>query len=98
MVAGTILLLLVKYRIFRAVLYEKPYWHFLEDGFVMIHDVSAAGALESAAFDVTFDNLCANGNITVLIMSSNRVCRAFVRYDPEAVCRSSLWILFLAAK
>ena len=66
----------------------------LEDGFGVIDDASAAGALESAAFDVTFDNLCANGNITVLIISSNRaVVRSSVN-DPQQMLLEFMDIIF----
>lgn len=44
----------------------------LLSGFTTIDAASAGGTLDDSAFDVTFDNLCANGNITVMIISPDR--------------------------
>ena len=44
----------------------------LIDGYDVINGASETGELNSSEFDVTFDNLCANGNIAVMIISSNR--------------------------
>ena len=94
MVAGTILLCLLLNTVFLEPYYMKNQQRVLEDGFGVIDDASAAGALESAAFDVTFDNLCANGNITVLIISSNRaVVRSSVN-DPQQMLLEFMDIIF----
>ena len=50
---------------------------FLEPYYVInkkntLDEASEAGTLDDSSFDVTFDNLCANGNITVMIISSDR--------------------------
>lgn len=44
----------------------------LLSGFRIIDEASNSEKLYSSDFDVTFDNLCANGNITVMIISSDR--------------------------
>lgn len=44
----------------------------LLEGFHVIDQASETGELTSDKFDVTFDNLCANGNISIMVISSNR--------------------------
>lgn len=72
LVAGTILLCYI----LNASLIERYYisnkQNTLLDGFKVIDEASAEGKLNSPSFDVTFDNLCANGNINVLIINSDQ--------------------------
>ena len=44
----------------------------LLSGFTTIDAASEDGSLDDSSFDVTFDNLCANGNITVMVISPDR--------------------------
>ena len=47
------------------------------DGYTVISEASSTGKLESADFDVTFENICANGNIiTVVLSPSGEVVRS----------------------
>ena len=60
----------------------------------MINGASETGELNSSEFDVTFDNLCANGNIAVMIISSNRaIVRSSVN-DNQVILMEFMNILF----
>ena len=39
------------------------------EGYQTISEASAAGELQSADFDITFENICANGNITTVVLA-----------------------------
>lgn len=66
----------------------------LVDGFGVIDAASAAGELTTSSFDITFDNLCANGNITVMIISSDRtIVRSSVN-DNQVILMEFMNILF----
>lgn len=66
----------------------------LLDGFSVMDDASKTGELLSSDFDVTFDNLCANGNITVMIISSDRtIVRSSVN-DNQVILIEFMNILF----
>lgn len=71
LVVGTVLLCWFLNTAFLERYYVKNKQNVLFDGFTVIDQASTTGTLESADFDVTFDNLCANGNITVMIISSD---------------------------
>ena len=72
LVAGTILLCYF----LNATLIERYYisnkQHTLLEGFEVIDEASARGELNAPSFDITFDNLCANGNINILIINSDQ--------------------------
>lgn len=51
--------------------YEKKKVTTLRNGFDMINTASMENGLDSAEFEVTFENLCANANITVMIINSD---------------------------
>ena len=72
LVAGTLLLCWLLNTVFLEKYYMLNKQSTLLDGFGTIDEASASGMLDSSNFDVTFDNLCANGNITVMIISSDR--------------------------
>ena len=72
LVAGTLLLCWLLNTVFLEKYYMLNKQSTLLDGFGTIDEASASGMLDSGNFDVTFDNLCANGNITVMIISSDR--------------------------
>lgn len=66
----------------------------LMNGFHTINEASQNGELASAEFDITFDNLCANGNITIMVISSDRtIIRSSVN-DNQTVLMEFLNILF----
>lgn len=94
LVAGTVFLCWLLNTVFLERFYVNNKQHGLEDGFVVIDAASASGELERSAFDVTFDNLCANGNITILIISSDRtVVRSSVG-DPQMILIEFMDIIF----
>lgn len=72
LVTGTVLLCWFLNTVFLERYYVENKQNVLFDGYHTIDEASANGMLESSDFDVTFDNLCANGNITVMIISSDR--------------------------
>lgn len=94
LVAGTVLLCWLLNTVFLERYYVLNKQSMLEEGFRVIDAAGAAGELESSTFDVTFENLCANGNITVLVINSNRsVVRSSVG-DPQKMLMELLDIIF----
>lgn len=71
LVVGTVLLCWFLNTAFLERYYVKNKQDELFDGFTVIDKACVAGKLDDADFDVTFDNLCANGNITVMVISSD---------------------------
>ena len=66
----------------------------LEDGYTTISGVAVDGKLHSAEFDITFENMCANGNIMVMIISSDRtIIRSSVN-DNQVILMEFTNILF----
>lgn len=94
LVAGTILLCYF----LNATLIEKYYLEnkqtTLLEGFEVIDDASRRGTLHSPDFDITFDNLCANGNITVLIINSNQTVIRSSANDVQVILAEFMNILF----
>lgn len=72
LVAGTLILCWVLNTAFLEKYYVHNQQNTLLDGFHIMDAASENGELYSSDFDVVFDNLCANGNITVMIISSDR--------------------------
>lgn len=71
LVAGTVLLCWFLNTVFLARYYMLNKENTILNGFQIIDEASMSGELYSSDFDVTFENLCANGNITVIIISSD---------------------------
>lgn len=71
LVVGTVALCWLLNTVFLERYYVFNKQSILENGFGVMDDASKAGKLESSEFDITFDNLCANGNIIVLIINSD---------------------------
>ena len=71
LVAGTVVLCWVLNTVFLERYYVKNKQNILQNGFEIIDAACVSGEMDDSAFDVTFDNLCANGNITVMIISSD---------------------------
>ncbi len=72
LVAATVLLCWLLNTVFLERYYLRDKRRILESGYATIEEASAAGRLESDEFDVTFDNLCANGNFNIIIISADR--------------------------
>ena len=72
LVTGTLLLCWFINTVFLEPYYVVNKQNTLLSGFETINEASENGSLDDSSFDVTFDNLCANGNITVMIISSDR--------------------------
>lgn len=68
LVVGTVALCWVLNTVFLERYYVNNKQAMLETGFRTIDEVSANGTLRDSGFDVTFDNFCANGNITVMVI------------------------------
>lgn len=72
LVAGTVILCWLLNTVFLEHYYVKNKQNILLDGFTVIDEASRLGTIDDSEFDVTFDNLCANGNITVMIISADQ--------------------------
>ena len=94
LVAGTILLCYF----LNATLIEKYYisnkQNTLLEGFEVIDEASGNGTLMAPSFDITFDNLCANGNINVLIINSNQTIVRSSANDAQIMLMEFMNILF----
>ena len=94
LVAGTVLLCWFLNTAFLERYYVMNKQNVMLTGFKTIDEASAAGKLDSSDFDVTFDNLCANGNITVMIISSDRtIVRSSVN-DTQKMMMEFMDIIF----
>ncbi len=94
MVVGTVLLCWLLNTVFLERYYVLNKQGELEEGFRVIDAASAEGMLEDPRFDVAFDNLCANGNITVLISGPDQaVVRSSVN-DPKKMLIEFMDIIF----
>ena len=94
LVAGTILLCYF----LNATLIERYYisnkQHTLLEGFEVIDEASANGRLNTPSFDITFDNLCANGNINILIINSDQTIVRASANDTRLMLMEFMNILF----
>lgn len=94
LVAGTILLCYFLNATFIEKYYLQNKQSTLLEGFEVIDEASRMGHLNSPAFDVTFDNLCANGNITVLIINSDQTIVRSSANDTQVILKEFWNILF----
>lgn len=79
LVAGTVVLCWFLNTAFLERYYVMNKTDSLLEGFEVIDEASRLGTLESDSFDVVFENLCANGNVTIMIInSSHRIVRSSV--------------------
>jgi len=94
LVAGTILLCYF----LNATLIERYYLsnkqNTLLEGFEVIDEASINGEINLPSFDVTFDNLCANGNINILIINSNQTIVRSSANDARMMLMEFMNILF----
>ena len=94
LVAGTILLCYFLNATFIEKFYLKNKQTTLLEGFTTIDTASGNGVLNSPEFDVTFDNLCANGNINVLIINSDQTIVRSSANDSQVILKEFMNILF----
>lgn len=94
LVSGTILLCYFLNATFIEKYYLQNKQTTLLEGFTVMDEASAKGMLNSPAFDVTFDNLCANGNITVLIINSDQTIVRSSANDTQVILMEFMNILF----
>lgn len=71
LVAGTIALCWMLNTVFLEYYYMRHKQDILIDSFQTIDEASISGFLRDESFDVTFENLCANNNIAVLIINAD---------------------------
>ena len=94
LVAGTVILCWFLNTVFLEKYYVRNKQSVLLSGFRTIDEASVNGRLLSDEFDVTFENLCANGNITVMIISPDRaIVRSSVN-DTQQMLIEFLDIIF----
>ena len=94
LVAGTILLCYFLNTTFIEKFYVLNKQETLLDGFALIDEASKNGRLQAREFDVTFDNLCANGNLNVLIISSDQTIVRSSANDNQMMLMEFMNILF----
>lgn len=94
LVAGTVLLCWFLNTTFLEKYYTYNKRNSMLEGFTVIDTQSAEDALDSTAFDVRFEKICENGNISILIISADgSVIRASVN-DTQALKRQFMDVLF----
>ncbi len=98
LVAGAVLLCWFLNTTFLEKYYVLNKQQSLSGGFQTIDLASQRDELQSSEFDIVFDNLCANGNMTVLIIrSDNTIVRSSVNNN-ELILREFMNILFGATQ
>ena len=94
LLAGTVFLCWLLNTVFLERFYVEHKQETLMEGFAVMDAASLNGLLHSQKFDVTFENLCANGNIEVLVIQADRrIVRASVN-DPQKMSIEFMDILF----
>lgn len=68
LVVGTVALCWILNTVFLERYYVSNKQSILETGYLTIDEASANGTIGKSEFDVPFDNFCANGNITVMVI------------------------------
>jgi signal transduction histidine kinase len=71
LVTGTVLLCWLLNTVLLEPYYVVKKQNTLLESFNTIDEASANGTLDDSSFDVTFETLCANGNITIMIIQSD---------------------------
>lgn len=94
LVAGTVLLCWVINTTFVEYYYTYNKQNVMLEGFSVIDTESAQGTLEDPDFDVDFETICANSNISILIISSDgSIVRTSVN-DVQALKSQFMDVLF----
>lgn len=94
LVAGTILLCYFLNTTFIEKFYVLNKQETLLESFLVIDEASKTGKLHAREFDITFDNLCANGNLNVLIISSDQTIVRSSANDNRMMLMEFMNILF----
>lgn len=94
LVAGTVLLCWFLNNTFLEKYYTYNKQDSMLEGFNVINNASREGILEDDSFDIKFENLCANGNISVMVISADgTVIRASVN-DTNLLRKTFMDVLF----
>lgn len=94
LVAGTVLLCWFLNNTFLEGYYTYNKQDAMLDGFSVINEASSQGTLERESFDVKFENICANSNISIMIISADgSVIRASVN-DVDLLRNTFMDVLF----
>lgn len=94
LVAGTVLLCWFLNTTFLEYYYTYDKQNVMLEGFSTIDEKSRKDSLASPEFDVGFEKICANGNISILIISADgSIIRASVN-DTKALKRQFMDVLF----
>lgn len=94
LIAGTVLLCWFLNTTFLEGYYTYNKQKAMLDGFSTINAQSEKGALDSSSFDVGFEKICTNGNISILVISADgSVVRASVN-DTNALKAQFMDVLF----
>lgn len=94
LVAGTILLCYFLNTTFIEKYYVMNKQDTLLEGFVTIDEASKSDYLTSREFDITFDNLCANGNLNIMIISSDQTIVRSSANDNQVMLMEFMNVLF----
>ena len=94
LVAGTVLLCWFLNTTFLGTYYIHEKQNVMLEGYAVINAESKADGLWSEAFDIRFENICANGNISILIISADgTIVRSSVN-DTDVLRRQFMDVLF----
>ena len=94
LVAGTVLLCWFLNTTFLEYYYTYNKQNAMLDGFATINNESRQGTMENGGFDVEFERICSDGNISILIISADgSIVRTSVN-DTQAIKRQFMDVLF----
>ncbi len=97
LVVGTVALCWILNTVFLERYYVNNKQNMLETGFQIMDEASADGTLLDSEFDVSFDNFCANGNITVMVIGPDwTIVRSSVSDNQRML--SELWDIIFGEK
>ena len=94
LIAGTILLCYFLNTTFIEKYYVMNKQDTLQESFSVIDEASRDGRLQSREFDVTFDNLCANGNLNIMIINSDQTIVRSSANDNQVMLMEFMNVLF----
>ena len=93
-VAGTVFLCWFLNNTFLERYYIAHKQNSMLEGYESIDDAATKGILEKQEYDVTFENLCANGNITVLIIGPDRTIVRSSANDNQGIMIQFMDLIF----
>lgn len=97
LVAGTVALCWLLNTVFLERYYVHNKQSILQEGFAVIDAASADRILGDSEFDVTFDNFCANGNITAMVIGPDwTIVRSSVNDSQKMM--TDLWDIIFGEK